>query len=283
MSIFSVLKTDKNIIAYRPEFTLITGNINTAILLNQMIYRYYDKYGVGERFYKFVSPCKHDDYRHGDSWTEELGFTVREFNGALKKIGFKYGDIHNEIEENQALVFYQKDGNGKTHYWLNESLLEEKLDELYQDLNRIAVSMKKPDTEYTEPPLKKKLKKEFHKDFEVLWQLYDKKTSNKQKSYQYWNGMIKAEYEHPQVIEAIKQYKLVTDPTFVKNFEGFLNGLIDSFIPKKAWIIDGNGKRWTGVYYDSQNKFEAESGMKTTIQSSMVAKYIEDERFGYIW
>ena len=116
MSIFTALKTDKNIIAYRPEFTQITGSINTAILLNQIIYHYYDKYGNGSRFYKFSAPCKHDGYRNGDSWIEELGFTLREFNGALKKIGFKYGDVNNDLSEGEALIYYQKDGNGKTTY-----------------------------------------------------------------------------------------------------------------------------------------------------------------------
>ena len=41
----------------------------------------------GKPFYKFKSPCEHKMYKKGDSFTEELGFSIDEFTTAFFKIG----------------------------------------------------------------------------------------------------------------------------------------------------------------------------------------------------
>ena len=82
MMILEVLKRDKNIITYRPELNAITGSVTATILLQQILFRL----GDCEEFYKFKEPCGHRLYKEGDSWCEELGFTRKEFDGAIERL-----------------------------------------------------------------------------------------------------------------------------------------------------------------------------------------------------
>ena len=277
MNALNMLKNDKSLIIYRPELKKITGSINSAILLNQIIYWYYNKKGDGVPFYKFREPCDHDRYEDGDSWCEELGFSKAEFNTAIKKIGYKENSEYNQLKKEEALVWYQKKAYGITYYEINEELLAEKLDELY-----FGITPEKDESK-PKPQRKKKssVKATYPDDFEVLWQLYNKKTSNKAKSYDYYVKLLKGKYEQEQLIKAIELYKKSVDREYMKDFNGFLNGLIESFIPKMAWVIDATGKKWHGMYYDSENKFESDNGKILTLKSEMVAKYITEGRFGY--
>lgn len=89
-------------IPYRPElricfepFAPINGqkpkDLTTAgaILLQQLDY-WFSKYPGG--FYKFMEPPKtgHKAYRSGDSWTEELYFSRKEFTTAFEQVGIAY-------------------------------------------------------------------------------------------------------------------------------------------------------------------------------------------------
>ncbi|MEG1728174.1 MAG: hypothetical protein RR280_01340 [Bacteroidaceae bacterium] len=69
---------------YKPEYKQKLGSLPAAVLLSQMLY-WWEVSGYGT-FYKFKSPCKHKLYRNGDSWCEELGLTIREFDTALAKL-----------------------------------------------------------------------------------------------------------------------------------------------------------------------------------------------------
>lgn len=87
MNILQLLAADKEILLYRKELNQITKKVTATILLQQMIYWYTKSGGA---FYKFIKPCPHKLYQHGDSWCEELGFSEKEFNTAmtiLKKLG----------------------------------------------------------------------------------------------------------------------------------------------------------------------------------------------------
>ena len=272
-----MLKFDKSLVIYRPELRKITGSINSAILLNQMIYWFYNKKGDGEKFYKFREPCKHEKYSDGDSWTEELGFSKAEFNTAIKKIGYKNNDSHNKIKEEEALIWFHRKADGLTYYEINEELLEEKLNELYR-----LSTVKKPTTNTNTQDKEETAKKLTYSDeFEVAWQTYNKKTSNKKKSMEYFKSKIIKFHSLDDVLLAIKEYKKLTDIEFMKNFEGFLNGMIESYIPRKCWVIDSNDIKWDGDYYDFSNKFKAINGRLLTLKSELLAQYIVDGRFGY--
>lgn len=124
-----LLGEDTNIILYRPELNEITGSVTASILLQQFIYR---AKSVGYRsFYKFKQPCNHKLYKEGDSWCEELGFSPKEFDTALSKIGFKYGNVQNDIDESSAFILYRTDGDRITWYELNSEILNDRLSKLY--------------------------------------------------------------------------------------------------------------------------------------------------------
>lgn len=132
MGIIDVLGTDKNIIPYRPELRKIAGSVNATILLQQIIY-----YCAGKqdgRFYKFRTPCEHPNYRVGDSWTEKLGFSGKEFDCALDNIGYKQGKSQNKLSKENALVYYHTDKERNTWYSLNTDRLEYLLETVYNTL-----------------------------------------------------------------------------------------------------------------------------------------------------
>ncbi len=120
-------------ISYRPELTEITGSVTSAILLQQITY-WAARSQWGE-FFKFRAPCDHEDYRRDDSWTEELAFTGREFDSALRRIGTKVtaGKSKAEAMEDN-LVVYWTDSSRRTSYLLNWALLEERLAEVYGEV-----------------------------------------------------------------------------------------------------------------------------------------------------
>lgn len=134
--IMGVLREDREIIPYRKSLRAIGGSVTATILLQQLMFR---DDGRGEKFYKFTEPCKHPKYRPGDSWTEELGFSVNEFNTALGKIGFKlgkkakeqYGDCYEE-EKAKAIVWYYTDNERVTWYTVNNELLSNLINRVYQ-------------------------------------------------------------------------------------------------------------------------------------------------------
>ena len=105
-SILQIIAADRRVISYRPELTKIIGSVNSTILFQQIMFRWISN--NQKEFYKYKEPCQARHYRVGDSWTEELGFTRREFDGALK------------ILVDLGAVNYRVDIERKTWYSLNE-------------------------------------------------------------------------------------------------------------------------------------------------------------------
>lgn len=131
----SIAETRKAIL-YRPEFNLVTGSVTASILLNQIIF--WAAQGNGEPFYKFQQPCGHEKYRDGDSWCEELGFSRKEFLGAIAKIGTKVikGVSKTDAfkgESPQNLVIYWTDASRVTWWQLNIDLAEKLISGIYLD------------------------------------------------------------------------------------------------------------------------------------------------------
>jgi hypothetical protein len=85
--ILKLLSEDQLSISYRPALARLVGSVTGAILLQQVVHRWF---AHGRKpFYKFKLPCRHKEYRPGDAWCEELAFTRHEFDGALAVIGTK--------------------------------------------------------------------------------------------------------------------------------------------------------------------------------------------------
>lgn len=116
MNILQLLAADKEILLYRKELNQITKKVTATILLQQMIYWYTKSEGA---FYKFIKPCPHKLYQHGDSWCEELGFSEKEFNTAmtiLKKLG---------------VASSKTDMTRVTYYYLDLNILRKLLNGVY--------------------------------------------------------------------------------------------------------------------------------------------------------
>lgn len=127
--ILDILAEDNSLISYRPSLNKITDSVTATILLQQIIF--YWKISGKKKFYKFREPCKHKKYRDGDSWTEVLGFSLSEFDGAIKKVGFKKGKTKNRIKKEDAFVVYYRDKEGLTWYELQENRLREAFSQIY--------------------------------------------------------------------------------------------------------------------------------------------------------
>lgn len=133
MSVLEFLKNDRNIIIYRPELNEITGSVTATILLQQIIYRW-----DGNPFYKFKSKCKHELYKSGDSWTEELGFSEHEFDTALSKISTKV-NRNSDLSKITTPVYHWISIDRVTYYAINTPVLTKKLNEIY-DLRKPSLS-----------------------------------------------------------------------------------------------------------------------------------------------
>lgn len=118
MSYTAILAADKNIIPYRKELNAITGGVTSSILLQQISYWWIQS--GRKAFYKFIEPCAHEKYSAGDSWTEELGFTRKEFITAIKRL--------------EAAGFVSKKTNSSrtTTYTLHEDCLNDAMSSLYK-------------------------------------------------------------------------------------------------------------------------------------------------------
>lgn len=111
-------------IPYKKDFRKITDSVTGAILLQQMMFR--AQHMNWQPFYKFKEPCAHEQYHDGDSWTEELGFSRREFDSALERIATKTTRANKDsllasLPDNQStsLVVYWTDMNRLTWYQIN--------------------------------------------------------------------------------------------------------------------------------------------------------------------
>lgn len=139
--IIEIIAEDSSLIAYRPSLNKITGSVTATLLLQQVLH--YWKNNDRRKFYKFKAPCGHKLYKEGQSWIETLGFTKKEFDGAMKRIGYKRGKTRKAIEnENDALISYYRDSSGLTWYEPNEEKLKKELSRIYLVNDKKASSKK---------------------------------------------------------------------------------------------------------------------------------------------
>lgn len=119
-----------NRLNYCPELNGVTGGINATILMMQL--EYWFKRTESGRFYKFLEPCEDVNYRVGDSWVEELGFTKAEFRSAFGKIGKvykskkEYDGSMDKFEGKFYLSYYDR-VRRLTYYLRNDRLIVNKI------------------------------------------------------------------------------------------------------------------------------------------------------------
>lgn len=114
-------------IPYRKELREICGSVTASILFQQILYR---AKGAGFKpFYKFKQPCSHDLYKSGDSWCEELGFSKKEFDTALKRIAQKVGA--NDTKDKSAFFWYWTTQDRRTYFEANMEAITQALDNIF--------------------------------------------------------------------------------------------------------------------------------------------------------
>ena len=125
-----IIAEDKDLIVYRPSWNKFTSSVAATIWLSQVVYWWHKN--DRKPFYKFNAPCDHENYREGDSWAEELGFSRADFDSARANIAEKTkgGDIKSGDIPN-SLVYYWMDGYRRTWYALNEELFNQKISSHY--------------------------------------------------------------------------------------------------------------------------------------------------------
>lgn len=132
------LARDKTVISYRPELNRVIGKVTATVLFQQILY--YSDLAGDQPFYMFREPCAHDRYQTGKSWTEVLGISAYEFDGAIAAIGTKVTKGKSKQDAFAAielcnLVIYWTDASRITWYQLNLRLTEALLDFAYSDLS----------------------------------------------------------------------------------------------------------------------------------------------------
>ena len=114
---FKIIANDKNIIPYRKELNLITGGALESIFLAQLLY-WYEVNDCNE-FFKFREPCEHSLYKEGDSWVEELGFSIKIIDRIIK------------VFKDKGFLRTRTTLNRTTYYKVNIELINELLSEVY--------------------------------------------------------------------------------------------------------------------------------------------------------
>ena len=107
-------------IQYTPELKRFFGSSKAAIIFERLEY-WSQKYSSG--FWKFFEPCEfHPQYRQGDSWEEELGFSRKVFNRVFSLIGVHYkskSDFRAQADPFQGKLYasyYDRKPTGLTFY-----------------------------------------------------------------------------------------------------------------------------------------------------------------------
>ncbi len=120
---------DRKIIGYRPKLNAEIGSVLSTIVVCQAMYW---AQHFGNPFYKFIEPCNHGQYRKGDSWIEELGFTRHEFLFAIKRVAQKVSKKACDIDRS-AFIWYWTDMSRVTWYQVNWDRVNEAFDAIYPE------------------------------------------------------------------------------------------------------------------------------------------------------
>lgn len=114
MDAIKIMADEKTVISYRPKFNKHTGSVLATILLQQAAY-WWCKMGE-QPYYKFKEPCNAPQYRDGESWCEELGFSRREFDTACTML------------EERGFIHKKTDMSRLTWYTVSQEKISEMMD-----------------------------------------------------------------------------------------------------------------------------------------------------------
>lgn len=127
---------------YYPELNKVTGGITSTILMLQL--EYWFEHTDGNAFFKFLEPCEDMQYRKGDSWSEETGFSKGEFRTAFARIGKVYkskrefNESQDKFQGKMYLSYFDRIKR-LTFYMRNTEVVEQYLN-MEEDTKQISTS-----------------------------------------------------------------------------------------------------------------------------------------------
>ncbi|WP_255262301.1 replication protein [Bacillus wiedmannii] len=224
-SLISQISGQENIVVVPKLFVKLTGDLTTAILLNQIVF-YSDKSKRTDGFF----------YKTYKEWEEEICLTERQVRYSTKKL-VSSGYVETALKK--------ANGAPTVHYKLNfDKLLDSILTNCQNgtlqivgmEPDKTSESLTEITTEITtennicaaKADTKKKTKKNSYSDnFEEIWSIYPKKR-NKPKAYQRYKEALDKDHSHEDIKYGITCYakecdRNGTELTFIKMMEGFLN------------------------------------------------------------
>lgn len=128
-----ILAITRGSIPYVPELRPIAGSVTATILMQQLDY-WFERYPGG--FYKFQDASPDNPaYKHGDSWVEELRFSVAELRNAFDLIGHRHKSKTDwaaceEPFQGKFYCCYTDRRTRLTYYFRNHERVDEALDTL---------------------------------------------------------------------------------------------------------------------------------------------------------
>jgi hypothetical protein len=163
-----ILYLTRQSIPYIKELRPLVGSVTACILWQQLDF-HFASYPDG--FYKFVEPCEHQAYKKGDSWSEELGFSAKEFRKAFDVMGIRYisktqfysaGEkIYRSNDREAFFCSYHDKMRGLTFYYRNHKYVDRLLDNLIEavptavtDQRAVTVTDQRAVTGQTKGPLR---------------------------------------------------------------------------------------------------------------------------------
>jgi hypothetical protein len=128
-----ILAITRGSIPYVPELRPIAGSVTATILMQQLDY-WFERYPDG--FYKFQDTSPDNPaYKLGDSWAEELNFSVAELRNAFDQIGHRHKSKTEWTESTDPFngkfyCCYTDRRTRLTFYFRNHAMVDAALDSL---------------------------------------------------------------------------------------------------------------------------------------------------------
>ena len=242
MDAIKIMADEKAVISYRPKFNKHTGSVLATILLQQAAY-WWCKMGE-QPYYKFKEPCNAPQYRDGESWCEELGFSRREFDTActmLEERGFihKKTDMsrltwytvsQEKISEMMDLVYGSRKGGNALYVKAENAVTYRRKTPLYNGGKRLLTiqenTHKTTSVDQAAPVVADTTKKpKFDESqFEQFWAVWPKR-KDRESAKKAWAKIKMTDDLLVTIIKAVNAQKATwTDLQFVKHPATWLNG-----------------------------------------------------------
>jgi len=224
--------------------------------------------------YKFIQEFTREIEAHLNYWS----LKNISHNSSISKISEREVNDNKKISERQNTE-QSTTVNGNIKVQVNDSKTQSER-EVNKEFNIYNINNIYAESDDSATQNSSYKKHSYSDSFEIVWNLFDKKSSNKNKSFSIFKRRwLKIDIE--LIKKAIEKYKEKTNPIYIKDFDGFLNGVIDSYIPKKSWLIDNQDRKYVGYFYDCDNLFITDKGEKVQIDANKVATRIESGKFGF--